>query len=138
MKTLSSLTLLLWLTVQPLVAQAGANGSLLYDVPQGWSSSQDPRTGLVSLTPPGLRAPLLCVITVFTPEAFAGSGQAFHDEIVRRAISNARVLESPQHANVAAFLVTSIHQQMPNGLQIWSRIHRAVGRPWPGVHPRRQ
>ena len=48
MKTLSSLTLMLCLTVQPLVAQTGANGSLLYDVPQGWSSSQDPRTGLVS------------------------------------------------------------------------------------------
>jgi len=124
-KTLSSLTLLLCLTVQPLVAQTGANGSLLYDVPQGWSSSQDPRTGLVSLTPPGLRAPLLCVITVFTPEAFPGSGPAFHDEIVRRAISNARVLEPPQHANVAAFQVTGIHQQMPNGLQLWSRIYTA-------------
>jgi hypothetical protein len=120
-----SLTLLLCLTVQPLVAQAGANSSLLYDVPQGWNSSHDSRTGLVSLTPPGLRAPLLCVITVFTSEAFAGSGQAFHDEIVRRAISNARVLESPQHANVAAFLVTGIHQQMPNGLQLWSRIYTA-------------
>ncbi|HEY6108419.1 MAG TPA: hypothetical protein VIV56_05880, partial [Gemmatimonadales bacterium] len=90
MKPLSSFMLLLGLTAQPLLGQA-ANGSLSYDAPQGWSSSRDPQTGLVSLTPPGLRAPLLCVITVFTPEAFAGSGQAFHDEIVRRASSNARV-----------------------------------------------
>ena len=124
MKPRSSLMFLLGLTAQPLLGQA-ANGSLSYDVPQGWSSSRDPQTGLVSLTPPGLRAPLLCVITVFSPETFAGSGQAFHDEIVRRASSNARVLESPQRASVGAFLVTNIHQQMPNGLQLWSRIYTA-------------
>ena len=125
MNPLSWLTCLLVLAAQPLVAQAAVNGSLPYEVPQGWSSSQDPRTGLVSLTPSGLRAPLLCVVTVFTPEAFAGPGQAFHDEIVRRATSQARVLESPQRANVGAFLVTIIHQQMPNGLQLWSRIYTA-------------
>jgi hypothetical protein len=124
-KSTPLLTLLLSLTARPLLAQAGANSSLLYDVPQGWSSSQDPRTSLVSLAPPSLRAPQVCVITVFTPEAFAGSGQAFHEEIVRRATSNARVLESPQRASVGAFLVTNIHQQMPNGLQLWSRIYTA-------------
>jgi hypothetical protein len=117
----SLLALVLCLAAQTVAAQ----DQLPYDVPEGWTRTQDPRTGLVSLTPPGLRAPLLCVITVFTPETFAGSGQAFHDEIVRRAISNARVLESPQRASVGAFLVTSIHQQMPNGLQLWSRIYSA-------------
>lgn len=125
MKALCRLMLLLGLTAQPLVAQAGANASLSYAVPRGWSSSQDSRTGLVSLTPAGLRPPLLCVITVFTPETFAGSEQAYHEEIVRRAISNARVLESPQGASVGAFQVTNIHQQMPNGLQLWSRIYTA-------------
>lgn len=124
MRPISSLALMLCATTQPLLGQA-ANGSLSYAVPQGWSSSQDPRTGLVSLTPPGLRPPLLAVITVFTPEAFAGSEQAYHDEIVRRAVSNARVLESPQRASVGAFQVTTIHQQMPNGLQLWSRIYTA-------------
>ena len=124
MKPRSSLMLLLGLAAQPLLGQV-VNSSLSYDVPQGWSSSRDLQTGLVSLTPPGLRAPLLCVITVFPPETFAGSGQAFHDEIVRRASSNARVLESPQRASVGAFLVTKIHQQMPNGLQLWSRIYTA-------------
>ncbi len=123
MKPISCLTLLLCATTQPLLGQA-ANG-LSYAAPQGWSSLQDPQTGLASLTPPGLRPPLLCVITVFTPEAFAGSGQAYHDEIVRRAISNARVVESPQPSSVGAFQVTTIHQQMPNGFQLWSRIYTA-------------
>ena len=59
----SHLTLALCLATQTLAAQ----DRLAYDVPPGWSSSQDPRTGLVSLAPPGLRAPLLSVITVFTP-----------------------------------------------------------------------
>lgn len=117
----SLLTLVVSLAALPLAAQ----DRLAYDLPPGWASTTDPRTGLVSLTPPGLRAPLLCVITVFTPEAFAGSEQAYHDEIVRRAISNARVVESPQRASVGAFQVTSIHQQMPNGFQLWSRIYTA-------------
>ena len=115
----SLLTLVLCLTTLPLAAQ----DQLSYDVPQGWSRTPDPRTGLVALAPPGLRAPHFCVITVFTPEAFAGSGQAYHDEIVRRASSNARVFEPPRHETVGAFLVTSIHQMLPNGLQLWSRIY---------------
>jgi hypothetical protein len=125
MNPLSCLTLSLGLTAQPLVAQVAANASLSYAAPQGWSSSQDSRTGLVSLTPPGLRAPLLCVITVFTPETFAGSAHAYHEEIVRRAISSARVLESPQRASVGAFQVTIVHQRMPNGFHLWSRIYTA-------------
>jgi hypothetical protein len=115
------LVLVLLLAARPLAAQ----DQLAFAVPQNWSRTQDPQTGLVSLTPPGLRAPLLCVITVFTPEVFAGSGQDFHDEIVRRAISTARPLESPAHATLGAFLVTSIRQRMPNGLQLWSRIYTA-------------
>jgi hypothetical protein len=117
--------LLLCLAAPPLAAQAAANASLPYELPAGWSSAQDPQTGLVSLTPPGLRAPLLCVITVFTPETFAGSGPDYHTEIVRRASAQARVLEPPQQGNAGALLVTSIHQQMPNGLQLWSRIYTA-------------
>ena len=92
-------------------------------MPQGWTRTPDPRTGLVALTPPGLRNPAVCVITVFTPETFTGSSQAYHDEIVRRASSNARVLEPPRHETVGAFLVTSIHQVLPNGVQLWSRIY---------------
>ena len=117
----SRLMLVLGLAAQTLAAQ----DRLAYDVPPGWTRTDDPQTGLVSLTPPGIQAPRLSVITVFTPEVFSGSAQAFHDEIVRRAISNARVLESPQRGNVSAFLVTNIHQQMPNGLQLWSRIYTA-------------
>ena len=110
-----------------LVAAAtlAAQDQLSYDVPPGWTRTEDPRTRLVSLTAPGISAPHFSVITVFTPEAFAGPGQAFHDEILRRASGQARVLEPPQHGTVGAFLVTSIHQVMPNGLQLWSRIYTA-------------
>ena len=122
MRPLSCLTLLLGLTAQSLLSQS-ANGSLSYDVPQGWSSSQDPRTGLISLTPPGINPPRLTVITVFTPETFSGTAQAYHDEIIRRATGNARVVEPPQRGTVGAFLVTLLHQQMPNGFQLWNRIY---------------
>ena len=54
----SLLTLALCLTTLPLAAQ----DQLSYDVPQGWSRTPDPRTGLVALAPPGLRAPHFCVI----------------------------------------------------------------------------
>src|SRR5262245_12793201 len=107
------------------VATLPAQSSLPYDVPQGWTSTQDAQTHLISLTPPGLHAPHFGVITVFTPEAFAGSEREFHDLIVRRATSQARVLQSPEQGTVGVFLVTSIHQQMPNGLHVWSRIYTA-------------
>jgi hypothetical protein len=121
MKLLLTLPFCCLTAVPALPAQTG----LPYDVPQGWARTQDPQTSLVSLSPPGLRAPHFCVITVFTPEPFTGSGREFHDLIVRRAISQARVLQPPEQGNVGAFLVTGIHQQMPNGLQLWSRVYTA-------------
>ena len=124
MKTRASktlLTLALCLAARGLAAQ----DQLAFDLPPGWTGTRDPQTGLISLMPPGLRPPSLAVITVFTPEAFAGSGQQFHDEIVRRATSNARVLEPPRRGSVSAFLVTNLHQVMPNGLELWSRIYTA-------------
>ncbi len=105
------------------VATLPAQARLPYDVPPGWTSTQDPRTNLVTLTAPGVQAPHFCVITIFTPEAVAGSAQDFHDLIVRRALSQAPALEPPQHGNVGAFLATNIHQQLPNGLHLWSRIY---------------
>ncbi|HTH63454.1 MAG TPA: hypothetical protein VL563_02140 [Gemmatimonadales bacterium] len=119
MRSLLTLLLCCLVAVAALPAQTG----LSYDVPQGWTRTPDPRTGLVSLAPPGIGAPHFCVITVFTPEAFAGTEREFHEQIVRRAISQARVLQPPEQGSVGAFLMTSIHQQLPNGLQLWSRIY---------------
>ena len=97
--------------------------ALPYDLPPGWSRALDPQSGLTSLVPPRLGYGRMCVLTVFTPEQFAGSAAEFHDEIVRRATSQARQMEPPQHASVGRFLVTNIHQVMPNGFQMWSRIY---------------
>src|SRR4051812_46062204 len=58
--------------------------SLTYQLPAGWISQRDPRTGLTSLAPRGLPFGRVCVLTVFLPENFAGSAAAFHDEVVRR------------------------------------------------------
>jgi len=105
-----------------LAAQQSA--ALDYVVPSGWTRTPDPQSGLVSLAPPGLRGGRLCVITVFQPEVFASSAAQFHDEIVRRAASSAaRILEVPQQSSVGAFLVTTMHEVMPNGLQLWVRIY---------------
>ena len=121
MKPLPTLVLTLCLATQPLAAQ----DELAYDPPRGWTASQDPSNGLVSLAAPGVPPPQVCVITVFRPEAFAGTGPAFHQEIVTRATSNTRVLESAPQGMVGAFQVTNVHQVMPNGLQLWSRIYTA-------------
>jgi len=117
---MKALPALLWcLAAQPLAAQA----ALSYDLPAGWSRSQDPQSGLVSLVPPGLRGGRLCVITVFTPESFSGSASEYHDEIIRRAGTNARLMEAPEQGSVGGFLVTTLHQMMPNGLHLWVRIY---------------
>src|SRR5262245_53868433 len=119
MRSLVTLALCSLVAVPTLSAQA----ALPYDVPQGWMRTQDPRTNLVTLTAPGVQAPHFCVITVFTPEAFAGTGQEFHELIVGRALGQAPALQPPQQGSVGAFVVTSIHQQLQNGLPLWSRIY---------------
>jgi len=119
MRSLVTLALCSLVAVPTLSAQA----ALPYDVPQGWMRTQDPRTNLVTLTAPGVQAPHFCVITVFTPEAFAGTGQEFHELIVGRALGQAPALQPPQQGSVGAFVVTSIHQQLQNGLHLWSRIY---------------
>jgi len=118
MKTLPTLLLTLGLAAGPAAAQ----DQLAYEAPRGWTASQDPN-GLVSLAPPGVRPPQLCAIMVYRPEAFAGTGPEFHQQIVTRSTSNARVLESAPQAAVGAFQVTNIHQQMANGVQFWTRIY---------------
>ena len=113
------LTLLFCLAAGPLCAQ------LAYDVPQGWTQTRNPNTGLISLSPPGLRSGRVVVLTVVNPEAFSGSATEFHTEVVRRAATNARQLEPPLHGTVGAFLVTALHQLMPAGIALWLRIYTA-------------
>jgi hypothetical protein len=105
-----------------IIQQGGAQ--LPYQVPQGWSRSVNPSNGLVSLWPPRLGFGRLVVLTVFNPEAFSGSALDYHNEIVRRAASNARQLEPAQHGSVGGFMVTALHQVMPSGA-VWARIYTA-------------
>ena len=119
MKRLPCLALALCIAAEPTAAQE----QLAYDVPRGWTSTQDPQSGLVTLAPPGLQPPQVGVISVYRPEAFAGTAQDFHRLIVSRSTTNARVLESMPPATVGALQVTNIHQQMPDGVQFWTRIY---------------
>ena len=109
----------------PLSVTAQAPASLPFDPPAGWTRSQDPRSGLVMFSPPGLSVGRTVVMTVFRSEAYAGDAAAFHDEVVRRAMTNARVLEPAQSGKAGGFYGTALHQQLPNGLQMWFRIYTA-------------
>ncbi len=115
----------LLLGVALLGAPGAQDSSLPYQVPDGWDRSQDPSTGLISISPRGLPFGRVCVITVFNPEAASSTAEAFHDEILKRAASNARVLEAPQRGSVGGFAVSAIHQLLPNGIQMWFRIYTA-------------
>lgn len=104
--------------VSPLRAQ------LAYQVPQGWNRSVNPSNGVVSLSPPRLATGHVVVLTVFGPDAFSGSALDYHNEIVRRATTGARLLEPAQHGAIGGFLVTALHQMMPQGV-VWARVYTA-------------
>ena len=113
------------LVILALVQLAQAPASLPFDPPAGWTRSQDPGSRLVMFAPRGLPLGRMVVMTVFQPEAYSGDAAAFHDEVVRRAMTNARALEPAQTGKAGGFYGTALHQQMPNGLQLWVRIYTA-------------
>jgi hypothetical protein len=118
----------LLLVVLSLVGQSGRTAqapSLSYEIPAGWAGQVDPRSGVTSLAPRRLPFGRMCVVTVFSPEHFAGTPSAFHDEIVRRATAYARALEAPQRDSLGGFQLTRVHQIMPNGIQLWVTIYTA-------------
>jgi hypothetical protein len=49
------------------LAQAPPPAALSFDPPAGWIRSQDPRSGLVMSSPPGLPFGRMVVMTVFSP-----------------------------------------------------------------------
>jgi hypothetical protein len=67
----------------------------------------------------------VAVLTVFTPEAFAGPALDFHNMIVGRVAASGRLIEPAQHGTTGGFFVTAMHQLMPNGIQIWNTIYTA-------------
>ena len=123
MRSVSILLLLVFATTGR--AQTATAAALSYDVPQGWSRTADPRNGTVALRPPGMVSGGVCVLTVFQSEPFTGSAAEFHRAVVRRAGTNARQLAVPQESSVGQFLVTTLHQMMPNGLELWHRVYTA-------------
>ena len=111
-----------------LVGQAGPMAqeqALRYEIPAGWTSAVDPRSGVTSLMPGRLPFGRVCMITVFSPERFSGPPAAFHEEIMQRATGFVRALEPPQRDSVEGFLLTRVHQLMPNGAQLWLTIYTA-------------
>ena len=114
----TALVLLVWLIAQPLRAQ------LSYQVPQGWNRSVNPNNGVATLSPSRLGLGRIVVLTVFGPDAFSGSALDYHNEIVRRAVTGARLLEQAQQGTIGGFLVTAVHEAMPHGV-VWARIYTA-------------
>jgi hypothetical protein len=100
-------------------------GSLAYEVPSGWIRTANPATGVTSLAPSDLPPGRVFVLTIFSPEPFAGPAEAFHDEIVRRATWNARPLEPPRRGTAGPFLVTAVRQLTAAGVQLWVTVYTA-------------
>ena len=104
--------------------------SLPYAIPAGWTGAVNPNTGLVSLMPQRLPYGRVCLITVFGAEPFPGTATDYHEEIVRRATGFARPLEPPLRDSVGAFLLTRVHQLMPNGVQFWVTVYTTRWGDW--------
>src|SRR6185503_14042347 len=109
-----------------LLYPAGAQVSgLTYQLPAGWIQMVDPASNLVTLAPRTLPFGRLNAITVLRPEIFSGPAEAFHAQVVMRGSNAGRTLEAPQQRTLGAFLVTTVHQLMPNGMELWSTIYTA-------------
>ena len=108
-----------------LLLAAQVPGSLAYQPPAGWLRAVNPQTGLVTFAPPGVPRNRSCAIAIFPAEAVTVPAQDYHNEMVRRATLNSRLLELPQHAGNGAFLVTALHELAPNGAPIWIMLYTA-------------
>jgi hypothetical protein len=108
-----------------LLLAAQVPGGLAYEPPAGWLRAVNPQTGLVTFAPPGLPRNRSCAIAIFPAEAVTAPAQDYHNEMVRRATLNSRLLEPPQHAGNGAFLVTALHELAPNGAPIWIMLYTA-------------
>jgi hypothetical protein len=107
-----------------MLAQQQA-GKFAFEVPPGWIQTDNPNTGITSLAPRVLPPGSVCLLLMVPPERFTGSAEMFHDETVRRAVANVRVLEAGQRRTVGQFLVTSIREIAPPGVPMWVAIYTA-------------
>lgn len=108
----------------PMRAAAQAGGETpTYMIPAGWLRSTNAANGVSSFAPPNLQAGAQCVLTIVPVQLSNATADAFHAETVRQAASYGRVLEPPTHESVGAFLVTTLHQFVPPGIQAWVRIY---------------
>ena len=98
-----------------LVLAAQTPAGLGYTPPAGWLRAVNPQTGLVTFAPPGVPRNHSCAIAIFPAEPVTGAPVDYHNEMVRRATLNSRLLELPQHAGNGVFLVTALHELAPNG-----------------------
>jgi len=108
-----------------LLLASQAPSGLGYQPPAGWLRAANPQTGLVTFAPPDVPRNHACAVAIFPVEAVSGSAQDYHNEMVRRATLNSRLLELPQHAGNGAFLVTALHELAPNGAPIWIMLYTA-------------
>jgi hypothetical protein len=112
-----------------LVTIAVQTPELRYETPAGWTRTVDPRTAVTTLMPGRLPPGQVAVITVFSPEPFAGTAAEYHAEITRRAIASGRLLEPPDSSSTgdvgggATRSATRHHVVMPNGAELWITIY---------------
>jgi hypothetical protein len=101
------------------------SGKVAFDAPPDWIQAVNPNTGITSLAPRALPPGGVCLLLMVPAERFTGSAEMFHDDAVRRAVANVRVLEAGQRHTVGQFLVTSIREIAPPGVPMWVAIYTA-------------
>src|SRR5689334_17415544 len=85
----------------PLVAAAQGRGDTLdYEFPAGWIRDTSAPAGGVALSPREIGPGGICVLTVYPAQLSNAPADAFHEQIVRNAASQGRVLEPPTNESV--------------------------------------
>lgn len=97
--------------------------TVAYEFPAGWVGNTNPANGITSLAPHDLTPGAICVLNLYPPQPANATSDAFHDQIVRNAALQGRLLEPPTHEAIGEFLVTTLRQLVPPGAQAWVRIY---------------
>lgn len=116
--------LLLGFLLAPNAVDA-ATTSLSYETPAGWSRSEDPKTGTVTLTPGDVPKGAVCAVLIFPAQGESRPPDAFHEDVVRQVASSGRLLDAQDAGTLGGFRVSVLRVQMANGIPFTYRVYSA-------------
>jgi hypothetical protein len=108
-----------------LLAPNAATTTLSYETPAGWSRTEDPKTGTVTLSPGDVPKGGVCGVLIFPPQAESRTADAFHEDVLRQVASSGRLLEAKDAGSLGGFRVSVLRVQMPNGIPFTYRVYSA-------------